>query len=75
MRYLALVAIVFLSGCSPDSTVPGTTVRDSAGVTVVENPKVAPEFDWALTDVPVMEIGGALCIDLPESPPRRLTTG
>ena len=59
MRYLALVAIVFLSGCSPDSTVPGTTVRDSSGVTIVENPKVAPEFDWALTDAPVVEIGGA----------------
>ena len=59
MRYLALVAIVFLSGCSPDNTVPGTTVRDSSGVTIVENPKVAPEFDWVLTDVPIMEIGGA----------------
>jgi len=34
-------------------------VRDSSGVTIVENPEVAPAFDWVLTGAPIVEIGGS----------------
>ena len=59
MRYSILTAITALMACSPDGTIPTVTVRDSAGVRIVENPESAPALNWALDDEPVVEIGGS----------------
>ena len=34
------------------------TVRDSAGVRIVEKPASAPPLDWLLGTEPVVEVGG-----------------
>lgn len=47
------------SACGSESPGPGVTVRDSAGVTVVENPAMKPDADapWTLGTGPSVSIG------------------
>ncbi len=59
MRFSILIAIATLVACSPDGTIPAVTVRDSAGVRIVENPESAPALDWVLDDEPALDIGGS----------------
>lgn len=48
------------SGCGTEATAAGPAVRDSAGVTIVENPIGMAVETWTLSAEPLLDIGGDL---------------
>ena len=59
-RWPAVIALLLLAACNDNAPRPGTAVRDSGGVRIVEN--TAPLWqegeEWHLIDESVVEIGG-----------------
>lgn len=53
---LAAAACLAAFGCTSDREAPTAIVRDSAGITIVENPVEAPER-WTLPAEPALEVG------------------
>ncbi|HSG09951.1 MAG TPA: hypothetical protein VLA36_16445 [Longimicrobiales bacterium] len=61
-RALAVVFAAGAVGCMADAgpgAVPLAEVRDSAGITIVENPALGAEVDlgWSLDSVPLLDVG------------------
>ena len=54
------VGIAASAACNAASAPPGSVIRDSAGVRIVENvgPEWTPETAWRLSQEPVLHIGG-----------------
>jgi hypothetical protein len=57
---LALTALLLLAGCGTGDG-PGSVVRDSAGVTIVENDPARPAWGadgWRIAGTPLLTVGG-----------------